>query len=204
MMRPTAIALREERMTRFRSFFTYANVMATIAVFLALGGVSYAAFTLPKNSVGSRQIKRGAVNSAKITREAVGGGNIKRGAVGGDKIKLGTIPPAAIQGGALTKDQSRTIVVSQTISKALVKDSFVTGKVMCPDGYQALSGGVDPKNVFQAKVSVSAPLIEGVEPQLKPDGQYGPASGWYGAVTTQGATGSTPGVVLQVVCAPLG
>lgn len=170
-------------MTRLRSLFTYANVMATIAVFLALGGVSYAAFQLPRNSVGPKQIKREAVNGAKV--------------------KLGTIPAAAIRGGVFTKAQGRTIVVNKTISGPVGANTFKTGKVECPTGYQAIGGGVDPKNVLQAKVSVSAPLIEGEEPELKPDGQYGPATGWFGAVTTQGGT-EIPGIVLQVICAPLG
>ena len=44
-------------MERLRNSVSYANVMATIAVFLALGGGAYAALRLPKNSVGTRQIK---------------------------------------------------------------------------------------------------------------------------------------------------
>jgi hypothetical protein len=53
-------------MSKLRSGLTYANVMATIAVFLALGGGAYAAFKLPNNSVGSKQIKDNAVKSAKV------------------------------------------------------------------------------------------------------------------------------------------
>jgi hypothetical protein len=41
---------------RIRSHLTYANVVATIALFIVLGGVSYAAFQLPKNSVRSENI----------------------------------------------------------------------------------------------------------------------------------------------------
>lgn len=40
-----------------RDRLSYANVMATAAVFFALGGTSYAAFSLPANSVGTKQIK---------------------------------------------------------------------------------------------------------------------------------------------------
>src|SRR4051794_13795005 len=36
--------------SKIRSALTYANVMATVAVFLALGGGAYAALKLPKNS----------------------------------------------------------------------------------------------------------------------------------------------------------
>lgn len=51
---------------RLRTRLTYANVMATIAVFIALGGGAYAASKLPKNSVGGKQIKKNAVTSKKV------------------------------------------------------------------------------------------------------------------------------------------
>jgi hypothetical protein len=51
---------------RIRSKLSYANVMATVAVFIALGGVSYAATQLPKNSVGAKQLKKDAVTGAKV------------------------------------------------------------------------------------------------------------------------------------------
>jgi hypothetical protein len=51
---------------KITSRLTYANAMSTVAVFLALGGVGYAAITLPRNSVGPRQLKRNAVSSAKV------------------------------------------------------------------------------------------------------------------------------------------
>lgn len=43
------------------------NLVAYLALFLALGGTSaYAAGALPKASVGTKQLKKGAVNSAKV------------------------------------------------------------------------------------------------------------------------------------------
>jgi hypothetical protein len=53
-------------MRRVRKRLTYANVMSSIAVFVVLGGGAYAATTLPKNSVGSSQIKANAVTSSKV------------------------------------------------------------------------------------------------------------------------------------------
>jgi hypothetical protein len=41
-----------------RARLSYSNVVATLALVLALGGVSYAAMKLPKNSVGGKQIRR--------------------------------------------------------------------------------------------------------------------------------------------------
>jgi hypothetical protein len=45
--------------------------MATVAVFIALGGVSYAAIKLPKNSVGTSQIKNSAVTKNKISTKTI-------------------------------------------------------------------------------------------------------------------------------------
>jgi hypothetical protein len=52
------------------------------ALFVALGGTSYAAVNLPRDSVRARQIARGAVGSSEIRRDAVGSSAIRRGAVG--------------------------------------------------------------------------------------------------------------------------
>jgi hypothetical protein len=41
---------------------TYANIVATLALFISLGGVSYAEITLPASSVGPRQLRAGAVD----------------------------------------------------------------------------------------------------------------------------------------------
>jgi hypothetical protein len=44
-------------MRRIFSNGSYANVTATLALVIALGGTSYAAIKLPKNSVSSLQVK---------------------------------------------------------------------------------------------------------------------------------------------------
>lgn len=51
---------------RIRSKATYANVVASLALFLALGGVSYAVTALPENSVGAKQLKANAVTGVKV------------------------------------------------------------------------------------------------------------------------------------------
>ena len=70
-----------------RDRLTYANVMATIAVFIALGGSSYAAIKLPNNAVKTRNIAPNAVTGAKVkngslTRRDFGLGQIPQGAAG--------------------------------------------------------------------------------------------------------------------------
>lgn len=46
---------------------TYANVIATLALFVSLGGASYAAVTLPADSVGRKQLRAGAVSLGALS-----------------------------------------------------------------------------------------------------------------------------------------
>src|SRR4051794_22410016 len=62
-----------------RRHVTYANVTATLAVVLALAGVSYAAVKLAPHSVGTRNLKDGAVTEAKIDSDTL---STLRGEVG--------------------------------------------------------------------------------------------------------------------------
>lgn len=64
-------------LARLRARLTYANVTATLALFIALGGTSYAAIQLPRNSVGSTQIRSNAVGPSEIRRRAVGSSEIR-------------------------------------------------------------------------------------------------------------------------------
>jgi hypothetical protein len=49
------------------------NVIAYLALFVALGGTSYAAVKLPVGSVGARQIKNHSIAPVKFNRSAIGG-----------------------------------------------------------------------------------------------------------------------------------
>jgi hypothetical protein len=51
-----------------RRHLTYANVVASLALFLALGGAAFAATQLPRNSVGTGQLKPEAVTAGKIAK----------------------------------------------------------------------------------------------------------------------------------------
>jgi hypothetical protein len=48
------------------------NLVAYLALFVALGGTSYAAFTLPAGSVGERQIKNHAIDPVKLNPKFIG------------------------------------------------------------------------------------------------------------------------------------
>jgi hypothetical protein len=59
-----------------------AIVISCVALFMSLGGVGYAAISIPNNSVGSAQLKKNAVTNSKINNNAVSYKKIQPGAVG--------------------------------------------------------------------------------------------------------------------------
>src|SRR3954467_14993415 len=80
-------------MDRFRRHFTSAHAIALIALMVALGGTGYAALKLPKNSVGSKQIKKNAVTSVKVKNGSLKKGDFKKG-----QLPTGKQGPQGIQG----------------------------------------------------------------------------------------------------------
>ena len=59
-------------MNALRRRLTYANVMSTLAVFIALGGSSYAAL-----SITGRDVRDGSLTARDLRRNSLGGGRIK-------------------------------------------------------------------------------------------------------------------------------
>lgn len=77
--------------TRIIGALSYANVMATLALVIALGGTSYAAVKLGKNSVKSKNIAKNAVTTKKIKNGAVTSPKLAKGAVGASSIQAGSL-----------------------------------------------------------------------------------------------------------------
>jgi hypothetical protein len=106
---------------RLRSKLTYANVAATIAIFLALTGVGFAVAKLPKGSVGPKQLKNGAVHSKKIHKNAVNAAKIKSGAVGRSELANGAVGSGKISNSAvITKKLANGAVTRAKIDPASI------------------------------------------------------------------------------------
>jgi hypothetical protein len=67
---------RDSFLAGLRARASYANVTATLALFLALTGTATAAIVLPRDSVGAEQIQTDAVRSPEIQADAVRGSEI--------------------------------------------------------------------------------------------------------------------------------
>ena len=77
----TALMLKAEGLSYneigSRLGWSYTNVTSLAALFIALGGTSYAALTLPRNSVGSTQIRARAVGPSELRTQAVSGRSVR-------------------------------------------------------------------------------------------------------------------------------
>src|SRR5690349_8175620 len=92
---------------RVRGRLTFANTTSLLALFVALGGTSYAATTLAANSVGSRQIRTNAVGTSEIAYSGVRMQDIRAGAVGRSEIGTGAVGQNEIRNDAVGPGELR-------------------------------------------------------------------------------------------------
>jgi hypothetical protein len=80
-------------MSSIKPRLTFANITATLALFISLGGVSWAAATLPNGSVGSRQLQANAVSTRNVIDGSLLSRDFKRG-----ELPSGPAGPAGATG----------------------------------------------------------------------------------------------------------
>ncbi len=80
------------RISTARRHLTFANVMSVIAVFIALGGASYAAINLPKNSVGTKQLKNKSVGTKQLKANAVNSKRVRDFSLRANDFRPGQLP----------------------------------------------------------------------------------------------------------------
>jgi hypothetical protein len=81
-----------------RKHLTYANIVSSLCLFMALGGVAYAGTQLAKGSVGTSQLKAEAVTKGKLAPNSVNSKKVVDGSLTGNDIDastLGKVPNAA-------------------------------------------------------------------------------------------------------------
>ncbi len=78
-------------------------IVALLALIVALGGTSYAATKLAKNSVGEKQIRKNAVTTGKLRKNAVTTPKIKKNSVVSSKVKDRSLVARDFQSNSLPK-----------------------------------------------------------------------------------------------------
>jgi len=141
-------------MKRLSSQLTYANVIATLCLFLLVGGgTAFAATQLGKDSVGSKQLKKNSVIASKI----------KNGTITGSKIRLstlGAVPSATTASHAASADSALKAVDAmnaETLGGQSAGQLAGASRLHCPSG-MALFGGL----CYQEQTNAPAEMGEAV------------------------------------------
>ncbi|HET6999237.1 MAG TPA: hypothetical protein VFI03_11670 [Solirubrobacterales bacterium] len=127
---------------KLRSALTYANVVATLALFLALsGGVVYAAAQLDKNAVKSKNIAANAVKTRNLAKNAVKTKTIAANAVTAVKIKKGAVSGGKVAKATLTRNNLAAGALAG-LQVAEVQSASVPGlTIATPGGFVVPLGG---------------------------------------------------------------
>ncbi|MEP6954978.1 MAG: hypothetical protein ABI950_13045 [Solirubrobacteraceae bacterium] len=130
---------------RLRHRLTYANVTATLALSIALGGTSYAAVQLPRNSVGTKQLRASSVGSREVRDRSLGVRDLSaaaRASLRGQRGPAGPQgPPGAGAGVALAltyKTAAATVAAASSSGDSAVNATTAT----CDPGQRVTGGGL--------------------------------------------------------------
>lgn len=116
----------------------YANVTATLALVVALGGTSYAAIKLPANSVGSRQLKPRAVSGSDLRSNAVSSAKVKNRSLRAGDFKLGQLPAGPPGAPGATR-----LVRRRSGSQPVAPGGVGAVTMTCSPGERAITAGLD-------------------------------------------------------------
>lgn len=142
-----------------RPRLSYANVIASLALFVALSGVAVAA-GLPKHSVGAKQLKKGAVTTAAIKKGAVTSGKIGPNAVGPGKLGPNAVGPGNIGNGAVTSDK---IIAGGVIASSIKNGVITTNKLT---NNNVTTAKIAEANVTTAKLANGAVTAAKLAPEV--------------------------------------
>ena len=172
--------------------FVRQNMIALLALFLALGGTSFAAAksVLPANSVGTRQVINHSLQKIDFAN-----GQLPRGQRGAQGLAgaRGPTGAAGVKGDAGPKGDEGppgpvALLYRNSGAHSLPAGQTATQQVTCPPDWFAVGGGV-----IGGTVTVKSSDQLGL-----PEWPTNPGSGWTVTVTNTGATDTT--FQLDVIC----
>ncbi len=122
-------------MTRIRKVLTFSNVVACLALFMALGGTVYAA-----GKISGTQIKPKSIPGNRLKASAVATNQLKAKAVTAAKVKPGSLTGTQIKAGSLTGTQINQTTLTGVSAASLASVFYVTAKVTAPSGGTPFAG----------------------------------------------------------------
>jgi hypothetical protein len=139
-------------------------IVAVIALIVAMGGTSYAAITLPRNSVGDRQIRAGAVRSSEVRDRSLSVRDLSVSARTTLRGAPGPPGPPGPAGGAGTGVAVAVTVRTAPGTIGPAGANEVTGDAVtaaCLAGERVVGGGVSLDDVPNTTVHDSFPAANG-------------------------------------------
>jgi hypothetical protein len=195
-----------------RPRITHTTVVAYLGLFVALGGTSYAAVTLPKSSVDNRALAKGAVSESKVRTGAITSAKVRDGSLllkdlakgqlagaSGPKGDAGPQGPAGARGDAGAPGPAGPSGATRVVTRTSLGSSAATNggsgvaAVNCEPGERATGGGYLYENgvLRDTVVDVDRPIVTGDVP-----------TGWNVAYTNDGGANSVAlRVRVYAICA---
>jgi hypothetical protein len=181
------------------SRLSYANVVASLALFIALGGASYAATQLPRNSVGSAQLKAGAVANVDLAQNAVTGAKVKTGSLDGTDLKAASVGAAQLNVAGLPAVPAATTAATATVATGLAKVSFKSATVTVPVGGNApATATCDPGQV----VVGGGATLENDNDQFVNDTHPQGTNAWTALAFNSGGAAAPRTMTVYAICVP--
>lgn len=162
-------------MSQIKKILTFSNVIALLALFVALGGSVYAA---------------SKINGKQIKPKSIPANRIKPGSLTGTQIKAGSLTGKQVVGSSLTGVNASGLASVQyaTAAVSLVQnaDAGTTGSAACPAGTKVIGGGAIVSDEKEGYVNDSGPTAD--------------RAGW-SATGFSGATTTT--MTITAICTPV-
>ena len=193
--------------SKLRARLTYANVMATVAVFIALGGTSYGIAT---GSIDSREIKNDTVRSKDIRNNQVRSKDVRNFSLLSRDFAPGQLPagPRGATGPVGPQGPSgATNVVVRSNSATVNPNSSLTITnrfVPCASGERATGGGAIILNDSGVPTNTGDDRLLGSAPANAAGGAPSEGetpSGWLVGILADDAGANTRTVRFYAVCA---
>jgi hypothetical protein len=150
----------------------YANVTATLALFVALGGTSYAAATISSSDVQNGSltgtgIRNESLKSRDVDNGSLTGSDLKNGSLLAADFKAGRLPagpqglpgpqgPQGVQGPqGIQGPAGATNVVTRRAKRLVANGGFENVQVDCQSGETVVGGGAGITAAFTTDAAIS-------------------------------------------------
>jgi hypothetical protein len=181
--RPNTVSahLKGEKLKRIRSFLSFSNVIAVMALFFALGGTVYAA---------------GKISGAEIKPKSIPGNRVKPKSLTGKEIKPGSLTGQEVVESSLAGVSASSLATVQYVVTTVPFPPRpepeglapgVTGTAACPVGQKVIGGGAVLSSDADSIVNDSGPTAD--------------RSGWTATGFNFGGAGLS--MVVTAICTPV-